>query len=139
MVSVMGAASVQPRPEAEGRSAWMKVRARVLVPMLLLTVLSSLDRVNISFAAPQLNPALGLTAEQYGLAVGIFFFAYLLFQFPSMWLQRRLGTRLWILIVGVSWGAIAAVMSLVHDRAGLFALRFLLGIAEAGLAPGIVY
>lgn len=139
MVSVMGAASVQPRPEAEGRSAWMKVRARVLVPMLLLTVLSSLDRVNISFAAPQLNPALGLTAEQYGLAVGIFFFAYLLFQFPSMWLQRRLGTRLWILIIGVSWGAIAAVMSLVHDRAGLFALRFLLGIAEAGLAPGIVY
>ena len=126
MVSVMGA-------------AWLKVRVRVLLPMLILTVLSSLDRVNISFAALQLNPALGLSAEQYGLAVGIFFFAYLLFQFPSMWLQRRLGTRLWILCIGVSWGVVATAMALVHDRAGLYILRFLLGVAEAGLAPGVVY
>ena len=123
----------------EGRSAWLKVRVRVLLPMLILTVLSSLDRVNISFAALQLNPALGLSAEQYGLAVGIFFFAYLLFQFPSMWLQRRLGTRLWILCIGVSWGVIATAMSLVQDRTGLYVLRFLLGVAEAGLAPGVVY
>ena len=123
----------------EGRSAWLKVRVRVLLPMLILTVLSSLDRVNISFAALQLNPALGLSAEQYGLAVGIFFFAYLLFLFPSMWLHRRLGTRLWILCIGVSWGVIATAMSLVQDRTGLYVLRFLLGVAEAGLAPGVVY
>jgi MFS transporter, ACS family, tartrate transporter len=117
----------------------VKVRIRVLLPMLILTVLSSLDRVNISFAALQLNPALGLSAEQYGIAVGIFFFAYLLFQFPSMWLQRRLGTRLWILCIGVSWGVIATAMALVHNRSGLYTLRFLLGVAEAGLAPGVVY
>jgi MFS transporter, ACS family, tartrate transporter len=123
----------------EGRSAWVKVRTRVLLPMLILTVLSSLDRVNISFAALQLNPTLGLSAEQYGIAVGIFFFAYLLFQFPSMWLQRRLGTRLWILCIGVSWGVVATAMALIDSRTALYALRFLLGVAEAGLAPGIVY
>lgn len=139
MVSVMGAASIRQLPQAEGRSAWLKVRVRVLLPMLILTVLSSLDRVNISFAALQLNPTLGLSAEQYGIAVGIFFFAYLLFQFPSMWLQRRLGTRLWILCIGVSWGVIAAAMALIHTRTGLYVLRFLLGVAEAGLAPGLVY
>jgi MFS transporter, ACS family, tartrate transporter len=139
VASVMGAVSIQRYPETEGRSAWMKVRIRVLLPMLILTVLSSLDRVNISFAALQLNPALGLSAEQYGIAVGIFFFAYLLFQFPSMWLQRRLGTRLWILCIGVSWGLIATAMALVHNRTSLYTLRFLLGVAEAGLAPGVVY
>ena len=103
--------------ETEGRSAWLKVRVRVLLPLLILTVLSSLDRVNISFAALQLNPTLGLSAEQYGVAVGVFFFAYLLFQFPSMWLQRRLGTRLWIAVaIGVSWGVVAVAMAFVHDR-----------------------
>jgi MFS family permease len=122
-----------------GRSAWLKVRVRVLLPMLVLTVLSSLDRVNISFAAAQLNPALGLSTEQYGVAVGVFFLAYLLFQFPSMWLQRRLGTRLWILCIGVAWGVIATAMALIHTRPTLYVLRFALGVAEAGLAPGIVY
>ncbi len=112
---------------------------RVLLPMLVLTVLSSLDRVNISFAAVQLNPALGLSTEQYGVAVGVFFLAYLLFQFPSMWLQRRLGTRLWILCIGVAWGVIATAMALIHTRPTLYVLRFALGVAEAGLAPGIVY
>jgi MFS family permease len=71
--------------------------------------------------------------------VSIFFLAYLLFQFPSMWLQRRLGTRLWILCIGLSWGAVATAMALVHNRTGLYTLRFLLGVAEAGLAPGVVY
>jgi ACS family tartrate transporter-like MFS transporter len=125
--------------ETEGRSAWLKVRVRVLLPLLILTVLSSLDRVNISFAALQLNPTLGLSAEQYGVAVGVFFFAYLLFQFPSMWLQRRLGTRLWIACIGVSWGVVAVAMAFVHDRKDLYVLRFALGVAEAGLAPGIVF
>ncbi|MGC1460116.1 MAG: MFS transporter [Steroidobacteraceae bacterium] len=125
--------------EAVGRSAWRKIRVRVLLPMLILTVLSSLDRVNISFAALQLNPTLGLSAEEYGVAVGIFFLAYLLFQFPSVWLQRRLGTRLWILCIGVSWGVVAAAMALIQTRTGLYVMRFVLGMAEAGLAPGIVY
>jgi len=138
-MSVLGAASIQPHRQTEGRSAWLKVRVRVLLPMLILIVLSSLDRVNISFAALQLNRALGLSAEQYGIAVGIFFFAYLLFQFPSMWLQRRLGTRLWILCIGASWGVVATATSLVHNRTGLYTLRFLLGAAEAGFAPGVVY
>jgi ACS family tartrate transporter-like MFS transporter len=139
MDSVVSAVSLSRHSATEGRSAWLKVRVRVLLPMLILTVLSSLDRVNISFAALQLNPTLGLSAEQYGIAVGIFFFAYLLFQFPSVWLQRCLGTRLWILCIGVSWGVIAAAMALIHTRTGLYVMRFLLGMAEAGLAPGIVY
>src|SRR3984885_2918679 len=133
MDSVVSAVSMSRHSATEGRSAWLKVRGRVLLPMLILTVLISLDRVNISFAALQLNPTLGLSAEQYGIAVGIFFFAYLLFQFPSVWLQRYLGTRVWILCIGVSWGVIAAGMALIHTRTGLYVMRFLLGMAEAGL------
>ncbi len=139
MDDVLGLASMSRQFESEGRSAWRKVRLRVLLPMLILTVLSSLDRVNISFAALQLNPTLGLSAEQYGIAVGIFFVAYLVFQFPSVWLQRCVGTRLWILCIGVSWGVVAAAMALIQTRTGLYVMRFLLGMAEAGLAPGIVY
>ena len=138
-VDLASSVSAQHYPAGEARSAWAKVRLRVLLPMLILIVLSSLDRVNISFAALQLNRTLGLSAEQYGTAVGIFFVAYLLFQFPSLWLQRRLGTRRWILVIGVAWGVVATAMTLISDRAGLYTLRFLLGAAEAGLAPGTVY
>ena len=120
-------------------SARSKFQWRVLAPIVLLIVLSSLDRVNISFAALQMNADLGIGPHAYGLAVGMFFVGYLLFQFPSTWVLTRLGARRWIAgCVGI-WGAVAALMAFVRSVEELFALRFLLGCAEAGFAPGIVY
>lgn len=125
-------------PETE-RSATRKIRLRVLLPTLLLIVLSSLDRVNISFAALQMNAQLGLTSQLYGFAVGIFFVGYLVFQFPSTAILTRVGARRWITGSIVAWGAIAICMSLVRNAGQLYVLRFLLGAAESGFAPGIVY
>jgi ACS family tartrate transporter-like MFS transporter len=112
---------------------------RVLVPIVILIVLSSLDRVNISFASLQMNEEIGLTQSMYGYAVSMFFVAYLLFQFPSTALLRRIGARKWIAACVILWGCAATAMAFVRNPLELYALRFLLGVAEAGFAPGVVY
>jgi MFS transporter, ACS family, tartrate transporter len=125
--------------DAAEQSAVGKFRWRVLAPIVLLIVLSSLDRVNVSFAALQMNAAIGLDPKTYGLAVGMFFVGYLLFQFPSTWVLMRIGARRWIAgCVGI-WGSVAAAMAFVRSPEELYVLRFLLGCAEAGFAPGIVF
>ena len=116
-----------------------KIIVRLIIPIMVLTVLNSLDRVNISFAALQMNADLGLTAELYGYAVSIFFVSYLLFQFPSAKALRMLGARMWIFAVVLIWGISATCMSLVQNVWHLYILRFCLGIAEAGFAPGVVF
>ncbi|MFL6579058.1 MAG: MFS transporter [Povalibacter sp.] len=120
-------------------SASAKFRKRILLPIVVLIVLSSLDRVNISFAALQMNADLGLAPEAYGLAVGLFFVGYLLCQFPSTWLLTRIGARRWIAGSVIVWGIVATAMSFVRTAEQLYILRFLLGCAESGFAPGIVY
>lgn len=121
------------------QSAKRKFRWRVLAPIVLLIILSSLDRVNISFAALQMNADIGIGPEAYGLAVGMFFVGYLLFQFPSTWVLTRVGARRWIAgCVGI-WGSVATAMAFVRSPEELYVLRFLLGCAESGFAPGIVF
>lgn len=120
-------------------AASSKVRWRVLAPIMVLIVLSSLDRVNISFAALQMNADIGLAPKDYGLAVGLFFVGYLLFQFPSTWLLTKIGARRWIAACVTLWGIVAAAMAFVRSAEELYVLRFLLGCAESGFAPGIVY
>jgi MFS transporter, ACS family, tartrate transporter len=120
-------------------TASAKFRRRVLLPIVVLIVLSSLDRVNISFAALQMNADIGLAPQAYGLAVGMFFVGYLLFQFPSTWVLTRVGARRWIAGSVIAWGAVATAMAFVRSPEQLYVLRFLLGCAESGFAPGIVY
>lgn len=120
-------------------SAVKKFRWRILLPVTLLIVLSSLDRANISFAALQMNDAIGLNPQAYGLAVGMFFVGYLLLQFPSTELLTRIGARRWIVACVVFWGIVATCMALVRAPMELYVLRFLLGCAESGFAPGVVY
>ncbi|HEY5806962.1 MAG TPA: MFS transporter [Povalibacter sp.] len=120
-------------------SASAKFRKRILLPIVVLIVLSSLDRVNISFAALQMNADIGLAPQAYGLAVGLFFVGYLLFQFPSTWVLTRVGARRWIAGSVIVWGAVATSMAFVRTAEQLYVLRFLLGCAESGFAPGIVY
>jgi ACS family tartrate transporter-like MFS transporter len=116
-----------------------KIITRLVVPIMVLQVLNSLDRVNISFAALQMNADLGLSTELYGNAVSIFFVSYLLFQFPSSKALKVLGARWWIFGVVLLWGLAATGMAFVQDVWHLYVLRFVLGIAEAGYAPGIVF
>ena len=125
--------------EATPGSINRKIMLRLIVPLMVLTVLNSLDRVNISFAALQMNAELGLSVELYGYAVSIFFVSYLLFQFPSAKALRMLGARWWIFSLALIWGIAATCMAFIHEIWQLYVLRFILGIAEAGFAPGVVF
>jgi ACS family tartrate transporter-like MFS transporter len=114
------------------------VRWRLVAPLTVLLLLSSLDRVNISFAALGMNQALGLTPSQYGFGAGVLFVGFLLGQYPSVMLLQRIGMRRWISSCAVLWALAAAGTTLVHSPLQFYALRILLGVAEGGLAPGIV-
>jgi ACS family tartrate transporter-like MFS transporter len=116
-----------------------KIRRRVVLPFVLLLIISSLDRANLSFASLQMNAELGLSHADYGMAVSAFFVGYLLFQFPSMYLLHRFGARRWITGSVLLWGAFALAMAFVQSGPALYLLRCLLGVAEAGFAPGVVY
>ena len=116
-----------------------KIRLRIIVPFVLLLIISSLDRANLSFAALQMNAELGLSPKAYGLIVSAFFIGYLAFQFPSMAILHKIGARKWIVGSVLMWGVAATAMVFVQSAESLFALRCLLGLAEAGFAPGVVY
>src|SRR5688572_6593124 len=114
-------------------------RWRLRTPLLALLFLSTVDRANISFAALQMNAELGLTAETYGFGVSIFFVGYILIQWPSLWLLQRIGMRRWVLACAGTWGLAAAGLAFVHSAESFYALRLLLGIAEGGFAPGVMF
>jgi ACS family tartrate transporter-like MFS transporter len=114
--------------------------ARRLIPFLFtLYVVCFLDRVNVGFAALQMNRDLGLSATAYGLGAGILFVGYALFEVPSNIILARVGARRWIARIAITWGLVSCAMLLVRGAASFYALRFLLGVAEAGFFPGIVY
>jgi ACS family tartrate transporter-like MFS transporter len=116
-----------------------KVLVRVLAPFLLLSFLNSLDRANVGFAALQMNQELGFSHETYGNGGSIFYLAYVLFQFPSMWLLRRIGGRRWLFCIVGFWGLSATAMAFIRDASWFYILRFTLGMAEAGFVPGVIY
>lgn len=112
---------------------------RRLIPFLfLLFVVNFLDRVNVGFAALQMNADLGFTPDVFGLGVGVFFVGYLLFEIPSNLVLQRIGARIWIARIMVTWGVLSMAMALVSGTKSFYALRFLLGVAEAGFVPGIL-
>jgi ACS family tartrate transporter-like MFS transporter len=111
-----------------------------LLPLILLGYLVSyMDRVNISFAAPQMNAQLGFTASIYGFGGGLFFISYALLEIPSNLALARVGARRWIARIMITWGLVAMSMALVRTPLQFYALRFLLGAAEAGFFPGVIY
>jgi ACS family tartrate transporter-like MFS transporter len=116
-----------------------KLMWRIIPFVMLLYFVSFLDRVNVGFAAIDMNPAIGLSSAAYGLGSGLFFIGYFLFEVPSNLLLHRVGARVWIARVMVSWGIVAAAMAFVTGPASFYVLRFILGIAEAGFFPGIIF
>ena len=116
------------------RKLWIKV----LPFLFLLYIVAYLDRINIGFAALTMNKELGISSQQFGLLVGIFFLGYFLLEIPSNLLLHRIGARIWIARILVSWGVVAMATGFVHSVGQLYVARFLLGLAEAGFFPGIV-
>ena len=115
-----------------------KLRARILPFVFILYIICFLDRINISFAALTMNKDLHITSQQFGLVAGIFYFGYFLFEIPSNLLLHKIGARIWIARILISWGAVAVLTGFVHSVHQLYTARFLLGLAEAGCIPGIL-
>ena len=116
-----------------------KVRRHLLPLLFLLYVVAYLDRVNVGFASLTMNRELALTSEQYGLLSGIFFWGYFLFEIPSNLILHRIGARIWIARILITWGLVALCTAFVQNATQLYVARFALGAAEAGFFPGIVY
>ncbi|MGF6776861.1 MFS transporter [Paraburkholderia sp. GAS334] len=116
-----------------------KVMRRLLPFLLLMYVLAFLDRANIGFAQKALQHDTGLSDAAFAFGAGVFFVGYALFEVPSNLLLHRVGARLWMCRIMVTWGIVSAGMALVHTPFAFYTLRFLLGVAEAGFFPGIIY
>jgi MFS transporter, ACS family, tartrate transporter len=124
--------------DAIARSATRKLHRRLIPLLFLLYVVAYLDRINIGFASLTMNAALGITSAQYGLLVGIFFWGYFIFEVPSNLFLHKIGARVWIARILITWGIVAMLCGAVHSVPQLYIARFLLGVAEAGFFPGIV-
>jgi ACS family tartrate transporter-like MFS transporter len=110
-----------------------------LMPLLIgCYLLAYLDRINIGFAAITMNHDLVLDAYHYGLGAGLFFWGYFFFEVPSNLMLQRFGARRWIARIMVTWGLVSMGTAFIHGWAGFLVLRFLLGVAEAGLFPGVI-
>jgi MFS transporter, ACS family, tartrate transporter len=116
-----------------------KLRWRLMPFLFLLYVVAYLDRINVGFAALQMKAQLGFSDTVYGLGAGIFFAGYFLFQVPSNVVLQRVGARPWIAFLMVLWGVLSSSMLFVHSANSFYQLRFLLGAAEAGFVPGVIY
>ena len=121
-----------------GTNTIQKMRLRILPFVFLLFVIAQLDRNNIGFAALTMNKELAISSQQYGLLFGIFFFGYFLFEIPSNLLLHKIGARVWIARILISWGIVAMLTGFVRSVHQLYVVRFVLGLAEAGYFPGIV-
>jgi MFS transporter, ACS family, tartrate transporter len=115
-----------------------KVTLRIIPFVLILFVVNALDRNNIGFAALTMNKELGITSQQYGLIAGVFFFGYFIFEIPSNLLLHRIGPRVWIARILITWGIVTVLAGFAQTAHQLYAARFLLGFAEAGYFPGII-
>jgi ACS family tartrate transporter-like MFS transporter len=116
-----------------------KVTRRLLPFLFLLFIICYLDRLNVGFAALQMNQDLGFSPAVYGFGAGVFFLGYVLFEIPSNLILARLGARVWFARIMITWGVLATAMMFVRGPTSFYVLRFLLGVAEAGFSPGIVY
>src|SRR5215472_4903668 len=125
-------------PIAIGTKTIQKLHLRILPFVLLLFVVALIDRNNVGFAALTMNKELAITSQQFGLMFGIFYFGYFTFEIPSNLLLHKVGARVWIARILVSWGIVATLSGVVHTIHQLYVVRFLLGLAEAGYFPGIV-
>ncbi|CAJ0725524.1 MULTISPECIES: MFS transporter [Ralstonia] len=119
-------------------SVYARVSRRIVPLIMLCYVVAYLDRVNVGFAKLQMSQALNFSETVYGLGAGIFFIGYFLFEVPSNLLMNKIGARIWIARIMITWGLISGAFAFVQTPTQFYAMRFLLGLAEAGFYPGII-
>ncbi|MFM7523188.1 MAG: MFS transporter, partial [Betaproteobacteria bacterium] len=124
--------------QATEEALYRKVALRLIPLLLACYVVAYLDRVNVGFAKLQMIDQLGFSDTIYGLGAGMFFIGYFLFEVPSNMILHKMGARVWIGRIMISWGLISAAMMFVTTPMMFYVMRFLLGIAEAGFFPGII-
>ncbi|MBV6759168.1 MFS transporter [Rhodococcus opacus] len=126
------------RNDALGARTVRKVTLRIIPFVFVLYIVNYIDRANIGYASLGMNEELGLTSQAFGLAAGLFFIGYFLFEVPSNIALAKFGARKWIARILLTWGAIGTLMAFVDSEWQLYTLRFLLGVAEAGFFPGVI-
>lgn len=122
----------------DGRALYKRITWRLIPYMFVLYIVAYMDRVNVGFAAMDIQRQLHFSNTAYGTGAGIFFLGYALFDLPSSLMLRRVGTRLWIARIMISWGVVSACMVGIGSPRSFYLLRFLLGVAEAGFVPGML-
>ena len=121
------------------KSAISKVKRHVLPLFVIMFIVNYIDRVNIGFVRTHMEHDLGIGAAAYGLGAGLFFIGYALFEVPSNILLQKVGARIWLTRIMLTWGLVAAGMAFIQNETHFYILRFLLGVAEAGFFPGVIY
>ncbi|WP_084304919.1 MFS transporter [Phytopseudomonas flavescens] len=121
------------------QSAISKVKRHVLPLFVIMFIVNYIDRVNIGFVRSHMETDLGIGAAAYGFGAGLFFIGYALFEVPSNILLQKVGARLWLTRIMLTWGIIASCMAFIQNETHFYILRFLLGVAEAGFFPGVIY
>jgi ACS family tartrate transporter-like MFS transporter len=118
---------------------YRKIALRLIPFLMLLYMVAFLDRVNVSFAALTMNRDLGISDSFYGVAAGIFFLGYCVFEIPANLMLARFGARRWLASLVFTWGLVTVSTAFVHARADYLVMRCLLGVVEAGFFPGVIY
>ena len=137
------AATASGAPQAASAADTEQIYAKVFwrfVPLLVICfVCAYLDRVNISFAKLQMQSQLNLSDAVYGLGASIFFIGYFLFEVPSNMILHRVGAKMWIARIMITWGVASACTMFVRDETWFYIVRFIIGALEAGFVPGALY
>ena len=137
----MHATHLEPTPPVISlleRQTMRKVAWRLLPILMLGYFIAFVDRVNVGFAALQMNHAIGLNAAAFGLGGGLFYLTYVLFEIPSNLAMQKVGARFWIARIMISWGLVSAATAFIVGPHSFYAMRILLGAAEAGFFPGVI-
>ena len=142
LAAVLSSAALAPSaalPPTSHRAVVLRRVTRRLIPFAFLCyVVAYIDRVNIGFAARELQRDLGLSATEYGVGAGLFFLGYCLFEIPSNLILERVGARRWIARIMIGWGLVSMATMFISDVWSFMIARVVLGIAEAGFFPGMV-
>jgi MFS family permease len=128
----------QPLTQAPLESAVRKARLRLAPFLALMFALSMLDRSNVGFVKQALQIDAGIGDAAFALGAGIFFIGYAVFEIPSNLMLHRVGAKIWLSRIMITWGLASAAMMFVHNETSFYVLRFILGVAEAGFSPGVI-